>query len=364
MRTSSLLFPKFIVVAAAMATFVAVIPAYAQNPSPNEVFVQLTPADHSAAQTAKMGVSHAYPANNAAGQALRARQMAERRPANNESSAGRVGKPISLYPGDVTSGGGKVVTSMVAHAVYLQKQPGGNCTIATCWGDPEGFLRDLGNSDFVHVVDQYIGEFGGNRYTIGSHAWVYYTPPAGPITDLAAIVHAVAAKTGATGYGHIYHVFLPPGQDECADQAAGLCYSPDNPVTFTYCGYHNSVNFQDIGYVMYTVQPFEDVPGCQVQPGTVNGTLVDSADNVLGHETFETITDPDLDAWRVGFGPYTSVYLGGVEIADLCQFNKVVDGQNYHEVPTFLIGAHRYAVQLIYSNEQHACSSAPSRGNP
>jgi hypothetical protein len=28
-------------------------------------------------------------------------------------------------------------------------------------------------------------------------------------------------------------------------------------------------------------------------------------------------------------------------------------------VPTFLIGAHLYSVQLIYSNEQHACSSAP-----
>jgi hypothetical protein len=28
-------------------------------------------------------------------------------------------------------------------------------------------------------------------------------------------------------------------------------------------------------------------------------------------------------------------------------------------LPTFLIGAHLYSVRLIYSNEQHACSSAP-----
>lgn len=28
-------------------------------------------------------------------------------------------------------------------------------------------------------------------------------------------------------------------------------------------------------------------------------------------------------------------------------------------VPAFLIGAHVHAVQLVYSNEQHACSSAP-----
>jgi hypothetical protein len=34
------------------------------------------------------------------------------------------------------------------------------------------------------------------------------------------------------------------------------------------------------------------------------------------------------------------------------------DGSGFY-VPTFLTGAHIYAVQLVYSNEQHACSSAP-----
>jgi hypothetical protein len=68
-------------------------------------------------------------------------------------------------------------------------------------------------------------------------------------------------------------------------------------------------------------------------------------------------SDPDGDAWT---NTSSSLY-SGLEIADECQFYGVLDGQGqgYDDVPTFLIGAHMYAVQLVYSNEQHACGSAP-----
>ncbi len=373
MRTSSRLFASFAFVAAAISTLIVAIPAHAQSESPNEVIVELTPADRNAALAASMGTPHVRPANTAVGQALRARQISATRVANQTllsdgSGGGRAAGTILQYTGDLSSGGGKVVTSAVSHAVYLQRQPGGNCPIATCWGDPEGFLRDLGNSDFIHVIDQYIGLTGANRYTVGFHAIVNYTPPVGPFTDsLAAVVHAVAAKTGATGYGHIYHIFMPPGQDECYALSANYCYSPDNPATFAYCAYHNHVDFDDIGHVIYTVEPYQNVPGCQVQPGTPNGTLVDSTDDTLSHETFETITDPDLDGWRNGFAypiaddiPFD---LAGAEIADECEFFVTLEGQGYGNVPTFLVGAHRHSVQLIYSNRQHACSSAPLGGS-
>ena len=359
MRTDTLFLLKFSIVAATIASLVAVIPAQAQSSSPDEPTIQLTPADHSAAIGAKVGVHHAYPANNAAGQALRARQIAERRRMNNASGDGNFGGTILQYTGDVTSLGGNVLTSAVSHAIYLQRQTGSQCTIATCWGDPEEFLRDLDNSDFIHVIDQYVWLHDANRYTVGFHATVNYTPQATPLldTDIQAIVHAVAAKKGASGYGHIYHVFLPPGQDECFDSTLSECYSPDNPATFYICGYHSSVDFADIGHVIYTFQPYQNVNGCQVQPGTPNGRLVDSADDNLDHELIESITDPDGDAWT----NTSSAYYSGAEIADECQYYK--DFQNEYldssYVPTFQIGAHVYAVQLVYSNEQHACSSAP-----
>jgi hypothetical protein len=341
---------------AAAVTMLFTIPARAQSSPTGELTIQTTAADHAAAMTAKLRYRHAHPANNAAGQSLRARQTAEQTSLYSSMSDEREGGGLLQYFGDVTYGGGHVLTSAVSHAIYLQPLSGNPCTIAACWGDPEGFLRDLGRSDFIHDVDQYVGVYGGERYTVGFHATVNYSPPTTPLldTDIQAFVHAVAVKSGASGYGHIYHVFLPPGQDECADSTFDACYSPDIPAAWIYCGYHSSVDFPDIGHVLYTLQPYQDVVGCQVQPGTTNGVLVDTADSTLNHEMFETITDPDGDAWT----NTSSAYFGDLEIADECLF---FDTQNFDdsEVPTFLIGAHMYAVQTVYSNEQHACSSAP-----
>jgi hypothetical protein len=66
---------------------------------------------------------------------------------------------------------------------------------------------------FIHLTDQYVGTTANNRY-----------PPSTPATatvplfvsnvvgqnDILAIVHT-AAKALGTGYGHVYHVFLPKG---------------------------------------------------------------------------------------------------------------------------------------------------------
>jgi hypothetical protein len=359
MKTSS---PSFTTLAiAAAVTLLVAIPASAQNSPTDELTIQTADADHAAALAAKLRYRHELPSRNAAGRELRARQTTEgvssRSGASGEPEGGEI--QILQYFGDVSYGGGQVVKSAISHAIYLQPQSGDQCAIVTCWGDPEGFLRDLGRSDFIHVVDQYVGLSGNNRYTVGFNATVNYAPQATPLldTDIQAIVHAVAAKMGASGYGHIYDVFLPPGQDECSDSTLSECYSPDNDATFFYSAYHSSVDFPDIGHVLYTVQPYQNVGGCQVQPGTINGRLIDAADTALGHETFETITDPDGDAWTNS----SSAYYRGSEIADECLFykgflNEYFDSTN---VPTFLIGAHLYSVQLIYSNEQQACSSAP-----
>ena len=256
--------------------------------------------------------------------------------------------------------GGAVVDSAESHAVYMN--PNDTCKISTCWGDPEGYLRNLGISDFIHVADQYVGLSSSGRYTVGNRAIFGYTPVKAttpgftdyePFTDadIQTIVHAVASVTGQTGYGHIYHVFLPQGQDECFDSTFSECYSPDNPNTFAFCAYHSSVDFTDIGHVLYTVEPFQNNYGCAVKPGTPNGQLVDSTDNVLNHETFEAITDPDGTAWWNS----TNIGLYGEEVADECTF-AISTGW---DVPTVFIGTRLFAVQRIYSNSQHTCSNQP-----
>jgi hypothetical protein len=102
----------------------------------------------------------------------------------------------------------------------------------------------------------------------------------------------------------------------CFDNTFTVCYSPDIPASFVFCAYHNSVDFKDIGHVLCSVEPYQNVPGCGVRPGTPNGHLIDSTNNSLSHETTETITDPDGTAWINS----TLVVLSGAEIGDECSF--------------------------------------------
>jgi hypothetical protein len=343
----------------ATASLLWTLHAQAQSPQSPEIVIQSTAADKSAALAAQIRYRHAYPAHTAAAQAASQLQSGRRGDVNNGADGRRQGHELLQYFQEVQDSGGPVVKTAVFHAIYLQAESGVQCTVAVCWGDPEQFLRDLDGSGLIHVTDQYVGLDQNHRYTVGFHATVNYAPPATALldSDIQTFVHAVAAKTGAAGYGHIYHVFLPPGQDECADSTLSACYSPDNLATFIFCGYHSSVDFPDIGHVLYTVQPYENTLYCQVQPGSINGSLVDSADNVIGHESIETITDPDGNAWL----NTESQLLGGLEIADECLYNGYDANGSYDgiKVPTFLIGRHRYAMQTIWSNAQHACSSEP-----
>jgi hypothetical protein len=202
----------------------------------------------------------------------------------------------------------------------------------------------------IHLLDtQYVPSTASGRYTVGTSFSVSTTIFAGTSgvptlgeNDILGIVHT-AAKTAGSGYGHVYHVFLPKGVDHCFDE--GPCYSPDNFGTFAFCAYHFTVHFADIGNVYYTVEPYQNVNGCQVPTGTPNGQLIDSTDNVLSHETFESITDPDINT---GFRSLNNPF-GPFEIGDECAFIII---------PVTLNTRH-YAIQAEYSNKYEACSTTP-----
>jgi hypothetical protein len=308
-----------------------------------------------AARQATVHSRHALPARNANGvRRSEARTLRGEGSAGNTRGAdgGSAGSETTgvRYPADLQYHGGAVVLSAQSHPVYVNTNA--TCPNNSCWGNPEAFLHDLADSKLIHVVDQYVGSAAPRRYTLGSSASVTIPTTSGvPLTDdqVRAAVFAVASATGQAGYGHVYHVFLPPGQDECADSTLSECYSPDNPATFAFCAFHSSVTFQGLGDVLFSVQPYQNVTGCQVRPGTPNGQLVDSTNDVLSHELIETITDPDVTAWWNGVN-ITVIFQ---EIADLCVF--FTPDLLFTDPPNIIANGKLYAVQSEYSNRHHAC---------
>lgn len=276
--------------------------------------------------------------------------------AENHESAGFFNQAVR-FPADLENQGGPTIRSAELHAIFLN--PTAKCPANSCWGNPIGFLRDLSQSQFIGVTDQYVDANAPNRYPDGTNYYVNgYAPSAGagkPFIDLdmAVAAYSIAAQTGSFGSGHIYHLFLVPGQDVCFDTTYSSCYSPDNLKTFQFCGYHSSVSDAGGNVVFYTVQPYQDVAGCNVRSGTPNGQLADSTNNVLSHETFETITDPLGTAWWNS----SDVGMYGEEIGDECEFLTFTATASYFDPSLVFLGRKLYAVQPEYSNALHACTT-------
>jgi hypothetical protein len=295
---------------------------------------------------------HVFPANTQAGKASAAARTLTAMPESLRSAPRSVSASVptlpspGFYPADLSFFGGNLVTTAESHDIYL------NCP-TSCWGNPAGFLNDLGKSNLIHLVDQYVNTSSNNRYTKGKSVSLqetFFTNTLGQ-NDLLALVHAAAVQLAATGYNNIFHVFLPQGIDTCFD-LTNVCYSPDNPSTFFFCAYHGSVDFSDIGHVLFTVQPYQAVAGCEVAPPNPNSELADSTNSVLSHELFETITDPDPPT---GWVANSSLDEQGFEIADECQ---PIGNQNFQFLtPTFLLNGKKYELQLEYSNKFHGCAN-------
>ncbi len=259
--------------------------------------------------------------------------------------------PPGFFPDDVSNPHNVPAVLVTAHhPIYVNQPP-------SHWGNVGAFLIDLGRSEFVHVLDQYVGATADNRYTLGTQFRTSDFPvPANHtlgVSDILTLAHAAAAIRGA-GHDHMYHVFLPEGVDMCID--AQTCYSPDNPATWVFCAFHGSATFSDLGDVLFSVEPFQNVLGCSVAPGSANGQLADSTDNVLSHEVFEALSDPDLSSWWV----HAFTFANGEEIGDLCIHAARVGAHVYWSNPSILLNEHVYTVQPEYSNGMHGCSySAP-----
>jgi hypothetical protein len=130
----------------------------------------------------------------------------------------------------------------------------------TCWSNPQQFITDLNASLFIHVVDQYVGSTALKRYPLSSTHFFNATPVGTFLSaaDTVGWLHGAVALAGgasAAGRGNLYHLYLNAGIDTCLDGGNSICYSPDNPPTFFFCGYHSYVDFGDFGRVYSPSNP-------------------------------------------------------------------------------------------------------------
>lgn len=308
------------------------------------VTLQMTASSQQSAAAASGKFLHTRPAvlSSVRAKALEIRSTAA---AGTATPAGPSG---NRYPADLSYGGGAIVTTMSSHTIFVN--PTAACPPNSCFGDPITFLGDLGRSAFMHIIDQYTGSRAPNRYGVGTN-YAYYSGLPAVLTDadMVNVVTAAVEFSGQFGYGHEYHVFLAPGQDECFDSSYTVCYSPDNRPSFYFCAYHGSFDLPGYGHVLYSVEPYQAVPGCQDTGAIPNGTLADSTNNTLSHELFETITDPDGTGWTNS----TDNGLAGEEIGDECSFINATgfDPSVWH------VGGKTYATQPEYSNQAHTCNT-------
>ena len=341
---------------AGFTMFPAVTDTHAQeaNKQRKPVVVQPNEADNAAGRDAEVVYRKAF-----TGTRVKSAPQTKLTVRSTAVQAGEIGNDseqnddFSRIPGRLSFLGGHVVRMAESHNIYLL--PAGT-TVAGNWGNPERFLSDLGKSEFIHVTDQYVGESANNRYTLGGNVNVPFAVSKTPLTDaqIRGLLHAVTSLTNETGYRHIYHVFLPPGQDECFDSTFSVCASN------VFCAYHSSVTFKDTGnHVLYSVEPFANVVGCQVRPDrSPNGQLTDSQNNVLSHELIETITDPDGLSWV----DISSGGMFGEEIGDECVFvvfqpNNVFTGLPFSDPVIIDVNGRKYALQPEWDNSATACTA-------
>jgi len=249
-------------------------------------------------------------------------------------------------PFDLTYFGGALMKSGTSHNVYVNCPEGP----AACWGEaaatPATFLDDLATTPMIHVVDQYLGTLHNGPVPIITGVGPFGTDELATtmafaggniatMNEILSIVYAAYLQTRGSGYTHIFHVFLREGTDMC--EQPGVCYSPDNFSTFYFCAFHGSVNFVGGAHVLFSVEPFQAVPGCQMPAQS----QLSATASTLSHEFFETITDPDGDGWWN--------FLTGEEVADLCQLFQNAEHLN----------GNAYVIQSEYSNARHACTDVP-----
>jgi hypothetical protein len=269
-------------------------------------------------------------------------------------------KPVLKYFG------GPIMTSNTNFALYWDPagapayQPGYETGINQFFTDLAHDSGGVQNTDSVlvqytnsaHEAARYDSVFGGAR--VDTHAYPRNGCEAAPIclTDeqiQAEITRYVEAEKLPTGLADEYFLLTPPGVESCFEPEGLSCSA--GAENAEYCAYHSAISLAAAKVIIYANDP--DEPACDTGDHP-NGAGDIALGGGLVHEHSESVTDPELNAWKAK---------NGEEVGDLCrtfepesEFGEPIglaaDGAKYNQV----INGHYYWYQQEWSNEAEGCA--------
>lgn len=219
------------------------------------------------------------------------------------------------------------------------------------------YFTDVAGTSFYGLLTQYWDASGPAR----NHeqlAGVYFDtapyPHAGtqadPLTDLDIQQSVLRATFAHTDWGQNtnrdeFVVITGYGMNECTQE--GCSFPKNGDFSNAFCAYHSTLG----NGTVYAYAP--DIADCSYEPSFDSGRIPENdpiaaaITSSLSHEQFESVTDPNADAWFKGKP-------GDGEIGDLCytSFGPV----NSQGGTVTLAHGDTYALQEEWSNRANGCA--------
>jgi len=151
------------------------------------------------------------------------------------------------------------------------------------------FLAQFGTTGEYNTITQYYDFTGSVQLgTLTTTYWIDNSTPPTNVTD-AAVQAEVIKATGQVGLdaNTVYEVFLPP-----ASYASFGTYDSCGGPNLTFCAYHGNFSYGSAD-VKYASMPYPSCGGCQ----WFGWTVAQNFEHFACHETRESATDPDGNAW-------------------------------------------------------------------
>jgi hypothetical protein len=278
------------------------------------------------------------------------------------STPRRQSKALSKKPLE-NAKGGPVMTSNTNYAIYWD--PSGGAAF------PAGYVANLNkyfedvatDSGLLTNTDSVLTQYGAGYNSHFGGAYIDTDPYPSPGCHSAPtcfteaqleseIAAFVSAHSLPTDLEHAYFLFTPKGVESCGEAAGKKC-SPGTEHPY-YCAFHSYIQLSKGAVIVYASDPYVTGVGapdvCNDEGDKPNGNPSDDTIAAgLAHEHSETVTDPELNAWKDQKGE---------EVADKCRteygtpLGKAPNGSSFNEE----IGGDLFWYQEVWSNEIGGCT--------